>query len=192
MLQPLQTAGALEVCFGTSVQGLIRLRTSAMTSGDWQELGLRSPLRLPPLFLGQAVGPCRYCRAVAFEAADYAGFPVSGQWLVCGKWRWWNGTRRFMARRRSVPRRVGASSRHPLDDGQRRAVRALCGIQQQVPGTGSLLDLPLSVRFTNLLPMLQVGVNNLSLVKYLINQLRQSETDRMEALRAFLPKRDED
>ena len=35
--------------------------------------------------------------------------------------------------------------------------------------------------------MLQVGVENLPLVKYLINQLRQSAADRMEALRAFLP-----
>ena len=61
------------------------------------------------------------------------------------------------------------------------------GFSSKFLKTGSLLDLPLSVRPANLLPMLQVGVHNLPLVKYLINQLRQSEADRMDAVRAFLP-----
>jgi malate dehydrogenase (quinone) len=52
---------------------------------------------------------------------------------------------------------------------------------------GSLMDLPASVRVGNLLPMLQVGVNNFDLVTYLVNQLRQSSSDRLEALKAFLP-----
>ena len=51
---------------------------------------------------------------------------------------------------------------------------------------GSLLDLPCSVRLGNLLPMLQVGAGNFSLVQYLINQLRQSP-ERLEALQQFLP-----
>jgi malate dehydrogenase (quinone) len=49
------------------------------------------------------------------------------------------------------------------------------------------MDLPASVRVGNLLPMLQVGVNNFDLVTYLVNQLRQSSSDRLEALKAFLP-----
>jgi len=52
---------------------------------------------------------------------------------------------------------------------------------------GSLLDLPSSVRVENLLPMVQVGINNFDLVTYLVNQLRQSAGDRLEALKAFLP-----
>ena len=52
---------------------------------------------------------------------------------------------------------------------------------------GSLLDLPASVRVGNLLPMLQVGMNNFELVTYLVNQLRQSSADRLDALKAFLP-----
>jgi malate dehydrogenase (quinone) len=52
---------------------------------------------------------------------------------------------------------------------------------------GSLLDLPGSVRATNLLPMLQVGATNIDLVRYLINQLRQSPEQRHEALQQFMP-----
>ena len=52
---------------------------------------------------------------------------------------------------------------------------------------GSLFDLPASVRATNLLPMLQVGITNVDLVRYLINQLRQSPQQRHEALQAFMP-----
>ena len=52
---------------------------------------------------------------------------------------------------------------------------------------GSLLDLPASVRPTNLLPMLQVGATNIELVRYLINQLRQTPDQRFDALRDFLP-----
>ena len=93
-----------------------------------------------------------------------------------------------MARRSGCPADVGAPSRHRWIDGERSLLFGpYAGFSSKFLKTGSLLDLPRSVRPTNLLPMLQVGVNNLPLVKYLINQLRQSETDRMEALRAFLP-----
>ena len=201
LLQPLQTAGALEVCFGTSVQGLSRLRTPAMTSGDWQ-LELKGPtgrrsVQAPFVFLGAGGGALPLLQSSGIpEAADYAGFPVSGQWLVCGKSALVErhhakvyGKAKVGAPPMSVPH---------LDtrwiDGQRSLLFGpYAGFSSKFLKTGSLLDLPLSVRPTNLLPMLQVGVNNLSLVKYLINQLRQSETDRMEALRAFLPEaRDED
>ena len=201
LLQPLQTAGALEVCFGTSVQGLNRLRTPAMTSGDWQ-VELKGPsgrrsVQAPFVFLGAGGGALPLLQSSGIpEAADYAGFPVSGQWLVCGKPALVErhhakvyGKAKVGAPPMSVPH---------LDtrwiDGQRSLLFGpYAGFSSKFLKTGSLLDLPLSVRPTNLLPMLQVGVNNLPLVKYLINQLRQSETDRMEALRAFLPEaRDED
>ncbi|MNR07858.1 Malate:quinone oxidoreductase [compost metagenome] len=52
---------------------------------------------------------------------------------------------------------------------------------------GSLLDLPLSIKVNNIRPMISAGLDNLPLTKYLINQVRQSPEDRMEALREYLP-----
>jgi malate dehydrogenase (quinone) len=52
---------------------------------------------------------------------------------------------------------------------------------------GSWLDLPRSIKFNNIRPMLAAGMDNLPLTKYLIDQVRQSPQERMEALQAFLP-----
>jgi malate dehydrogenase (quinone) len=52
---------------------------------------------------------------------------------------------------------------------------------------GKVTDLPFSVKPNNLVPMLGVGLTELSLVKYLVGQLRLSEGDRVDALREFAP-----
>jgi malate dehydrogenase (quinone) len=52
---------------------------------------------------------------------------------------------------------------------------------------GHFTDLPRSIRPDNLLSMLGVGVTQLTLLNYLIGQLRLSEPDRVRALREFAP-----
>jgi malate dehydrogenase (quinone) len=52
---------------------------------------------------------------------------------------------------------------------------------------GSFMDLPLSIKTNNIFPMLSAGVKNIPLTRYLIDQVRQSPEDRLEALREYLP-----
>jgi malate dehydrogenase (quinone) len=52
---------------------------------------------------------------------------------------------------------------------------------------GSLTDLPLSVRPDNLFTLINVGVHNLDLVRYLVQQSTQSMADRMKVLHVFYP-----
>jgi malate dehydrogenase (quinone) len=186
---PLQASGALDLVFGTSVSDLNRC------AEGW-ELQLRCPFRrrvvtTPFVFLGAGGGALPLLqRSRIPEAAAYAGFPVSGQWLICNDpdlsedhFAKVYGKAKVGAPPMSVPH---------LDsrwiDGRRSLLFGpYAGFSSKFLKQGSLLDLPRSVRSSNLLPMLQVGVNNIPLVRYLVNQLRQSSEDRMEALKAFLP-----
>lgn len=195
LLAPLQGSGALQILYGTVVKGLKRERTPAMTSGDWR-IQLQGPsggreVQAPFVFLGAGGGALPLLQNSGIpEAADFAGFPVSGQWLVCQRpdlvdrhFAKVYGKAAVGAPPMSVPH---------LDsrwiDGKRSLLFGpYAGFSSKFLKTGSLLDLPKSVRAANLLPMVQVGLNNLPLVKYLIAQLRQSETDRMDALKQFLP-----
>jgi malate dehydrogenase (quinone) len=52
---------------------------------------------------------------------------------------------------------------------------------------GSYSDLPLSIKPDNVIPMLVAGYKNIPLTKYLIEQVRQSPKDRMNALREYVP-----
>ncbi|BBY21512.1 malate dehydrogenase (quinone) [Mycobacterium stomatepiae] len=52
---------------------------------------------------------------------------------------------------------------------------------------GHLSDLPRSVRRDNVVSMLGVGITEMTLLDYLIRQLRLSERDRMQALHEFAP-----
>ncbi len=195
LLAPLQGSGALDVLFGTSVSDLNRC------AEGW-EVRLRCPssrrvVSTPFVFLGAGGGALPLLQRSGIpEAANYAGFPVSGQWLVCSDpvlsqhhFAKVYGRAKVGAPPMSVPH---------LDtrwiDGRRSLLFGpYAGFSSKFLKQGSILDLPRSVRATNVLPMLQVGVNNIPLVRYLINQLRQSDSDRIEALKAFLPAaRDQD
>ena len=52
---------------------------------------------------------------------------------------------------------------------------------------GSKLDLIKSIKSTNILAILQAGIKNIDLGKYLINQLLLTDEERIETLRSFLP-----
>lgn len=53
---------------------------------------------------------------------------------------------------------------------------------------GRLTDLPYSVKPNNVAPILKVGVAQAGFVKYLIGQLLQSDSERMQTLREFAPR----
>jgi len=52
---------------------------------------------------------------------------------------------------------------------------------------GSYFDLPKSIEWHNMFPMLAAGWHNLPLTKYLIHQVTQSQEDRLNALKEYYP-----
>ena len=52
---------------------------------------------------------------------------------------------------------------------------------------GSYFDLPLSIEMDNIKSMIGAGIHNVPLTKYLIEQVVQSHSDRIESLREYCP-----
>ena len=124
------------------------------------------------------------------EAAGYGGFPVSGEWLRClnphiimqhhakvyGK-----------AKSGSPPMSVPHLDRRTIGGEHALLFGPFAGFSTKFLKHGSWLDLPSSLEWDNILPMIQAGWKNLDLTKYLIEQVRLRPADRLEELKAFMP-----
>lgn len=124
------------------------------------------------------------------EANGYGGFPVGGQWLICNN----EAVIEKHAAKVYGKADVGAPpmSVPHLDTRIINGKKALlfgpfAGFSTKFLKHGSLMDLPHSLQVNNILPMVSVGLHNIPLTKYLIEQVRLSPQDRLEALQKFVP-----
>jgi malate dehydrogenase (quinone) len=125
------------------------------------------------------------------ESKGLGGFPIGGQWLVCDN-------------PKIVERHQAKVYGQALDAAPTMAVphldtRVLDGKKTLLFGPfaawttkflhrkGSWTDLPRSVKPDNLATLVKIGIHNLPLVRYLIQQGTQSMADRMEVLHIFYP-----
>ncbi len=124
------------------------------------------------------------------EGRGYGGFPVSGQWLRC--------TNRAVIEQHAAkvygkpalgapPMSVPHLDTRVIDGKRELLFGPFAGFTTKFLKTGSFLDLPLSIGPGNLVSMLGAGAHNLDLTKYLIGQVMQSQEDRVNALREFVP-----
>ncbi|WP_192820772.1 malate:quinone oxidoreductase [Rufibacter sp. LB8] len=124
------------------------------------------------------------------EGEGFGGFPVSGQWLKCVN-------PDIIAQHQAKVYGKAAVGSPPmsvphLDTRMINGQRALlfgpyAGFTTKFLKKGSFFDLPLSIKVNNLRPMLAAGYTNIPLTKYLIGQVLQSDEDRVEALREYVP-----
>jgi malate dehydrogenase (quinone) len=124
------------------------------------------------------------------EGKGFGGFPVSGQWLVCNKPEIVEKHQAKVYGKASVgspPMSVPHLDTRVIDDKKALLFGPYAGFSTKFLKNGSYLDLPLSIKLNNIKPMLAAGIHNIPLTKYLIDQVRQSPQDRLEALKDYLP-----
>lgn len=124
------------------------------------------------------------------EGRGFGGFPVSGQWLKCVNpevIERHNAKVYGKAAVGSPPMSVPHLDTRMIDGKKALLFGPYAGFSTRFLKKGSLLDLPRSIKPSNIIPMISAGLDNIPLTKYLINQIRQSDDERLEALREYLP-----
>jgi malate dehydrogenase (quinone) len=124
------------------------------------------------------------------EGKGFGGFPVSGQWLVCNKPEIIEQHQAKVYGKASVgspPMSVPHLDTRMIDGKKALLFGPYAGFSTKFLKNGSYLDLPSSIKLNNIKPMLAAGIHNIPLTKYLIDQVRQSPEDRLEALKDYLP-----
>jgi len=124
------------------------------------------------------------------EGKGFGGFPVSGQWLKCVNDEVIEKHNAKVYGKASVgapPMSVPHIDSRMIDGKKALLFGPYAGFSTKFLKNGSYLDLPLSIKLNNMIPMLSAGFHNLPLTKYLIDQVRQSPEDRLQALKEYLP-----
>ena len=189
-INEIQSEESIEINFSTNVENL-----QQDFEGDWY-LSLKGTqknriVRSKFVFLGAGGGALSLLQKSGIpEGLSYAGFPVSGRWLICEEEK---STKKHNAKVYGNAA-VGAPpmSVPHLDTRWINGKRSLlfgpfAGFSSNFLKYGSKLDLFRSIKTTNFFSMLQAGLDNLDLSKYLFNQLIQTHEDRIETLKRFLP-----
>jgi malate dehydrogenase (quinone) len=124
------------------------------------------------------------------EADGYGGFPISGQWLRCTNSQVIEQHAAKVYGKASVgapPMSVPHLDTRLIDRKKELLFGPFAGFSTKFLKKGSYLDLPKSIEWDNIFPMLSAGWQNLDLTKYLIQQVSLSMADRIEALREYFP-----
>ncbi|GEN63085.1 malate:quinone oxidoreductase [Acetobacter oeni] len=130
------------------------------------------------------------------ESRGVGGFPVSGQFMRCKNPEVIASHRAKVYGKASVgapPMSVPHLDTRMINGQASLLFGPYAGFSTRFLKKGSLFDLPFSIRGNNIGAIMAVARSNWALTKYLIQQVMQSNTDRMRALRDFVPDaRDED
>ena len=124
------------------------------------------------------------------EGKGFGGFPVSGQWLVCNNPEIVEKHQAKVYGKAAVgspPMSVPHLDTRIIDGKKALLFGPYAGFSTKFLKNGSYMDLPLSIKLNNIKPMLSAGIHNIPLTKYLIDQVRQSPEDRIEALSDYMP-----
>ncbi len=124
------------------------------------------------------------------EGKGFGGFPVSGQWLKCVNPEVIKRHQAKVYGKAAVgspPMSVPHLDTRMIEGKRELLFGPYAGFSTKFLKNGSYLDLILSIKANNIFPMMAAGIKNIPLTKYLIDQVKQSPQDRLNALKDYLP-----
>jgi len=190
-LNQIEGSKSIEINFSTNVENL-----QQDSEGDWYlslegEAKKHRIVRSKFVFLGAGGGALTLLQKSGIpEGLSYAGFPVSGKWLICEEeksTKTHNAKVYGNAAVGAPPMSVPHLDTRWIDGKRSLLFGPFAGFSSNFLKYGSKLDLFRSIKTTNLFSMIQAGIDNIDLGKYLFNQLLQTNEDRIETLKRFIP-----
>lgn len=202
-----------DVNFGALARGLVswfavqpgcavatghRVRSMSKRAGAWTltiedtHTRARSQNQAPFVFIGAGGGSLPLLQGTGIpESRGIGGFPIGGQWLVCDVPE---VVERHHAKVYGQALGTAPTMAVPhLDtrvlDGKRVLLFGpfAAWTSKFLHGGGSHLDLPRSIKLHNVMTLTNVGMKNFDLIRYLVQQGKQTKADRMRTLREFYP-----
>jgi len=173
------------------------LRRSRSGNGKWKfkiknlATGEKSNIYSKFVFIGAGGGSLKLLEKSGIpEGIGYGGFPVSGQWLKCVNREVIEKHNAKVYGKASVgapPMSVPHVDTRMINGKKELLFGPYAGFSTKFLKNGSYLDLPSSIGLSNIKPMISAGLQNMSLTKYLIDQVTQSPEERLEALKEYVP-----
>ncbi|MGE9553119.1 malate dehydrogenase (quinone) [Erwinia amylovora] len=162
-----------------------------ITVADLNNGSKEKTLRAKYIFIGAGGAALTLLQATGIpEAKDYAGFPVGGEFLVTENQE---VVQRHLAKvygKASVgapPMSVPHLDTRMLDGKPVLLFGPFATFSTKFLKQGSLWDMFGSMTPTNFMPMVQVGLDNFDLVKYLVGQVMLTDDARLKALQDYFP-----
>lgn len=192
MFNYLKTKGGVKMRFNHEVKAIDK-----NNNGTWDlsiknlKTGRKKAINAKFVFIGAGGGSLPLLeKSDIKEGKGFGGFPVSGQWLKCTNPKIIEQHQAKVYGKASVgapPMSVPHLDTRMINGEKALLFGPYAGFTTKFLKNGSYLDLALSIKAGNIGPMLSAGWRNIPLTKYLINQVRQSQDDRMDALREYFP-----
>lgn len=182
----------VDINYNHSVEGIKR-----MPDGSWElkvhdQHGCKMEYHTAKfVFLGAGGGSLELLQKSGIpEGKHIGGFPISGLFMVCKNQEVVEQHHAKVYGKAAVgapPMSVPHLDTRFIDNKKSLLFGPFAGFSPKFLKTGSNMDLFASVKLHNITTLLAAGVKEMSLTKYLIQQLLLSKEQRMKELREFIP-----